>query len=256
MKSVLAIDRGNSTLKAYLFQGDDCVRSVRLEGDADIAAGLAAFLDGTAPASAIYASTGRQTEGDVETITALTGYTPFIFDHSTPLPIEIRYATPSTLGLDRIAASVAACSLLRGVSLDFLLVVDAGTAITLDIADSEGRFLGGNISAGLSMRLRSLHEFTSALPLVDSCGDCPDFGFDTVTALRSGAIRGIAAEITQSLLRAQKLYGSGAILLTGGDADIIASHLDPSLHVITSPTLVADGLNRILHYNENIQKAI
>lgn len=257
MKSVLVIDRGNSTLKAYLFQGYDCVRSARFEEDDDIAAGISTFLGDETPASAIYASTGCRTEGDIETISGLPGCRTLIFDRATPLPIAIDYATPDTLGLDRIASAVAACALLDTLpGLDFLLVVDAGTAVTLDIAAREGGFRGGNISAGLSMRLHALHDFTSALPLTDVNGDCPDFGFDTRSALRSGAILGIAAEIESSFQKAARKFGKGAILLTGGDAAILATHLDPSLRVITNPALVADGLNRILHYNETTHKAI
>ena len=99
--------------------------------------------------------------------------------HETPLPIGVEYATPSTLGLDRIAAAAGA-----SLVAEEALVVDAGTAVTLDIVSaivsSEG------ISPRMRLRFRSLNRFTSRLPLVSATGDIPTFGYDTETAIRAG----------------------------------------------------------------------
>ena len=72
-----------------------------------------------------------------------------------------------------------------------LLVVDLGTCITFDVVDSQNRYLGGNISPGLQMRLQALHQFTQALPLVslDEDNPVPVIGSNTLDAIRgrSGA---------------------------------------------------------------------
>ena len=79
------------------------------------------------------------------------------------VPLKIGYATPETLGFDRIAICVGAKSYYPGASL---LVIDSGTCITYNYVSAEGVFLGGNISPGLEMRFNGLHRFTARLPLV------------------------------------------------------------------------------------------
>ena len=86
------------------------------------------------------------------------------FGAETPIPIENGYATPQTLGLDRLAAAVAANALYPNSNV---LIVDFGTAITVDFVSAEGRFLGGNISPGAATRFRALHHFTKRLPLCE-----------------------------------------------------------------------------------------
>ncbi|MBP6662605.1 MAG: type III pantothenate kinase, partial [Paludibacter sp.] len=94
-------------------------------------------------------------------------------DHHTAVPIVNKYETPHTLGKDRLAAIVGAVYLEPETDL---LIVDAGTAITYDLVDANGVYWGGNIAPGLSMRLRSLHEFTQKLPLVAPVVDIPLIG--------------------------------------------------------------------------------
>ena len=101
-----------------------------------------------------------------------------------PSGITLGYRTPATLGADRLAAVMGAQSLLPHRTV---FVIDAGTCITFDLLLSNGHYLGGNISPGLDMRLRAMHEFTARLPLISAEGENPDYGYDTITALRSGA---------------------------------------------------------------------
>ena len=79
----------------------------------------------------------------------------------TPLPIENHYKTPETLGKDRIAAVVGGRALYPKRNL---LIIDAGTAITFDFLDKKGRYLGGNISPGMTIRYNALHQDTHGLP--------------------------------------------------------------------------------------------
>ncbi|MBK6283099.1 MAG: type III pantothenate kinase [Draconibacterium sp.] len=77
-------------------------------------------------------------------------------DANTPLPIENCYETPETLGKDRIAAVVGGFDLYPDTNL---LIIDAGTAITYDILNDKHQYLGGNISPGIEMRYKALHQF-------------------------------------------------------------------------------------------------
>jgi len=165
---------------------------------------------------------------------------------STPLPITIGYDTPETLGVDRIAAAVGAYTLYPG---EEVLIADIGTAATYDRLTADGCFAGGNIAPGIGMRLRALSRFTARLPLIDSKGRTQLFGTSTETAMRSGAVNGIVAEINYYFSQLPK---GARLLLAGGWAQDIECRIK-ELNPQTVPMLVSIGLNRILSYNENIQ---
>ena len=91
-------------------------------------------------------------------------------NHLTPIPIRNLYSTPETLGTDRLASVTGAFYEAMKHNNDEptdVLVIDMGTAITYDIIDAAGNYLGGNISPGVAMRLKALHHFTEKLPLVE-----------------------------------------------------------------------------------------
>lgn len=159
----------------------------------------------------------------------------------TPVPLRNRYASPETLGTDRLAAAVGAAALMPRTHL---LVADIGTAATFDFVTAAGEYLGGNISPGPGMRLRALNRFTARLPLVSGHADAiPYVGTTTEEALRCGAMRGVVAEL---------LYYSRdgrRIILSGGWAPEIASLLPEGTECTIRPHLVNEGLYHILKYS-------
>jgi type III pantothenate kinase len=165
-------------------------------------------------------------------------------DHLTPLPIRNRYRTKETLGYDRIAAAVEANA--RFPEQD-ILIIDMGTAITIDFVNAEGEFLGGNISPGLLMRFRSLHEFTSRLPQVEPAGQDALLGDDTETAIRAGVQNGIIFELDGYINEQKKRYPGLQVLMAGGDAVFFDKKLKNSIFVDLNLNLF--GLHRILEYN-------
>lgn len=169
-----------------------------------------------------------------------------VLDERLPMPLAIDYMSPSTLGHDRIAAAVGALECVPGKNL---LVVDAGTAVTLDFITADRHFKGGNIAPGMEMRFRSLSSGCAQLPRIDAEGDLPLVGYDTPTAIRSGVVRGIAAEVAYLHSGLSTLHGATAVVLTGGDGEFVAPCLE-ALDVVVEKDLVAIGLNRILEYNE------
>jgi type III pantothenate kinase len=169
------------------------------------------------------------------------------FTTAMPVPLVIDYRTPMTLGVDRLAAAVGAASIAPDVDL---LIADIGTAATFDVVSADGHYLGGNIAPGVKMRLTGMHEHTSRLPYVDARGETPLFGFDTTTAMRVGAVRGVVAELMY--YRSLGTDTPRRTFVSGGwGADVMALLPDGINNIEYNKYLVNQGLNSILLYNEN-----
>ena len=132
-----------------------------------------------------------------------------------------------------------------------LLVVDSGTAITLDLVTADGCFRGGNIAPGIATRFASLSGHCARLPLLDAEGDIPLVGYDTATAIRSGVVMGVVAQVKQMYAELKADYPRLLVVLTGGDCNIIAKRLNLE-EMEVNENLVTIGLNRILEHNESI----
>lgn len=170
--------------------------------------------------------------------------TKYILTSSLPLPITNLYATPHTLGVDRIAG---VCGAKQHFPSSHCLVIDAGTCITYDFLDNIGNYHGGSISPGLRMRLQAMHSFTAKLPLVDIADNPPLIGNTTEACLQSGAINGMMEEIEGIIARYQQEFAGLRVILCGGDARFFENKLKGPIFAI--PELVLSGLNSILIYN-------
>lgn len=165
--------------------------------------------------------------------------------HTIPLPITIEYATPHTLGVDRIAGACGAVQFFDGKDI---LVIDAGTCITYDFTNRHKKYYGGGISPGLTMRFEALHTFTAKLPLVNAAkGEVELVGNSTETSIQSGVILGTVSEIN-GIIESYKLkYPDIQVILCGGDAPFFENRLKAS--IFASPDLVLFGLNSVLIHN-------
>ncbi|MDR2468906.1 MAG: type III pantothenate kinase [Tannerella sp.] len=174
-------------------------------------------------------------------------------DEWTKLPIEIRYRTPETLGKDRIAAATGANLLYPDRDV---LVIDAGTAITYEMVEAPGVYVGGNISPGMTTRFRALHHFTEKLPLVWEQEDIPLLGTTTESAIQAGVVNGIVWEMDGYIDAVRKKYPNVFVILTGGHSFYFKERLRNA--VFAAINLALDGLNRILEYNikekNNVEK--
>ena len=166
-------------------------------------------------------------------------------DENTPLPVKNLYKTPGTLGKDRIAAAVGAFDLYPETNL---LIIDAGTAITYDIVNASGEFLGGNISPGIGMRFKALHAFTDKLPLVKQQPFDGLFGTNTEEAILAGVQNGVIFEVDRAIDTFKDFYKNLKVIITGGNAEFFERKLKNSFFV--NFNLIALGLNRILETNE------
>jgi type III pantothenate kinase len=168
-------------------------------------------------------------------------------NEKTPLPIENCYKTPETLGKDRIAAAVGGFDLYPDTNL---LIIDAGTAITYDIVNDKKQYLGGNISPGIDMRYKALHQFTGKLPLIGQQKFDKLYGTTTEEAIRAGVQHGVVFEVDKAIDTFKEFYKNLKVIITGGDADFFDKKLKNSFFV--NFNLIALGLNRILEYNGEI----
>ncbi len=242
----LTIDVGNSSIKVVLYNtgGSDEVASTTLRGPS-VAARLAAFVEPYTIRAAIACAVAKSV---TPLLDAIESPVKLELTSETPVPLTNRYATPATLGVDRLAAAVGARSICTDRDL---LVCDLGTACTFDVVSADGSYLGGNIAPGVGMRLRALHHYTERLPLVNahSAANLIDFGNDTASALCAGALRGVVAEIIY--YRRLGETNPRRVMLTGGWAPELAALLPDELKEIITlhPHLVNQGLNSILLHN-------
>lgn len=150
------------------------------------------------------------------------------------------------LGADRVAAYLGAETLAPDRAK---LIVDAGTAITLDVVDKHGKFRGGNITLGYQGRLKALAEATSLLPKVDGNGDTECFGTSTVSAITCGVRNAVLGEVIYSFRLARDLYEADCLVITGGDSKRIRPLKDEDIYVLEDPYLVGRGLDFHLRKN-------
>lgn len=240
----LIIDIGNTFAKLVAFDGDEPVDEFHTEGEN--LSGLEVFIAKHTFEKGIFATVRIPAKETLQKLQNLP-FPMLQLTYQTPIPIQNHYRTPQTLGVDRIAAAVGACSLKPGKDL---LIIDAGTCITYEVIDARGNYWGGNIAPGMHMRLHSLHEHTAKLPLISPEGPVPGIGYNTETAIRSGVLRGMKYEIEGYIRSMRTKYPHLNVFLTGGDE----INFDAGIKsiVFTDKYIVPRGLNKILDFQETI----
>jgi type III pantothenate kinase len=234
----LVIDYGNSAAKVGIFDHQNLLEKRAINSLDD----LAAYVKSSSADNIIVSSVKE----DSAKILEFAGAEPrkFILSHALPLPIKNLYATPTTLGVDRIAGVCGAQQIFPN---EACLVIDAGTCITFDFIDSRGRFFGGAISPGLNMRFKAVHTFTAKLPLVSLTESISLIGDSTESCIQSGVINGTIAELDGIIDQYSNKFDELRVILCGGDSLFFENKLKTS--IFASPDLVLIGLNSILNYN-------
>jgi type III pantothenate kinase len=162
----------------------------------------------------------------------------------TKVPFTVAVGKPETIGADRLALSAGAVHFYPGRNN---LVIGLGTCVTYNFINKYHEFLGGGISPGLEMRLKSLKQFTAKLPLVNADSNLPLIGYDTKTNILSGTVLGMAKEIDGFIEAYREKYRNFNVLLTGGDIVYLASHLKNK--IFADPDLIFKGLYAISEVN-------
>jgi len=221
----LCIDRGNSSTKVAVYNGDEMIFSSQIT-QPDFK-GISELFRQNDIRFTILSSVIKVT-AELEDFLKKKSERFIMLTHETSLPIINRYKTPETLGKDRLAAVTGAVCLMPG---NDLLVIDAGTAITYDFVDASGVYHGGNIAPGINLRLKSLYEFTQNLPLVEIEKEVDFMGNDTRSAIQSGVLYGIVFEIDGYIEHLMLKYPKLSVFLTGGSSFYFENRLKNRLSV-------------------------
>jgi type III pantothenate kinase len=235
----LIVDIGNTAVKLAVVN-NNAIADRLVDGSVSFSEGRAFLAKyGTLPRAII--SSVRGDDDAVVTLVHELLPNAVTLSQATLLPIHNLYASPETLGSDRLAAAVGANFLFPGCNV---LVVDAGTAITYDLVSERGEYLGGNISPGIVLRFKSLHAFTARLPLCEIADDYPSLGSSTREAITAGVLNGVIYEVGVNIEQFSVKYPNLRVIFTGGDADFLAKRVKKTIFV--DYDLVLIGLNRIL----------
>jgi type III pantothenate kinase len=237
----LVIDSGNTRVKAALFEDSVLIEKFYFTT-------LSELLDSLKGKSIEHVLVSSVTQPAEEILVAVQASGKKIqLTHTLPIPIRNLYATPHTLGVDRLAAACGALAIFPNQNC---LVIDIGTCINYEFLDAEACYHGGAISPGINIRYEGMHKFTKRLPLVANNSKAPLIGNTTESCMQSGVMNGMIAEINGIIEKYKEKYHALGVILCGGDYPLFENQLKP--HIFVAPDLVLSGLNRILLHNVRI----
>jgi type III pantothenate kinase len=236
---LIAFAVGNTRVRFGLFRGCDLDEARSAPADAVDEVIKAVMTFGSAQSVPAVVASVNAPASDVLTkaLVERAGLRVLRIGSDVPIPLRHRLDDASTLGQDRALCALAAYKRAEQACV----VVDAGTAVTVDFIDGEGVFQGGVIAPGLQMMLDSLHERTAALPSIRF--ERPDasrgpFGLDTRHAMLLGATNAVRGLVRETIEQFASAYGAyPQIIATGGDAgalfdgDDLIEHIVPDLQL-------------------------
>ena len=273
MSYVVAVDVGNSRIKLGLLDRAGgagelprCLRFEAIAHDADACRRMLAAFAGDAAGRPVAGIVAAVSPRGLELVLAGWQETawdpPLVIDDPSRLPIEIFVDEPQRVGIDRVLNAVAVNAVRP--PLRPAVIVDCGTAITVDAVTIEGRFAGGAILAGIDLAARALHQYTARLPQLEheelATGAATAIGRNTRAAIRSGlvwgqlgAVQGLIERISMELMArppeshppdsegsdSEITIAVPSLFLTGGGAPLLAPHLPQAQF---EPHLVLQGL--------------
>ena len=249
-RMLLAIDIGNTRIKAAVFEENTLLEVVVFSKETLQEKMQSILKKHTAITDLIVASVGEI--GTKDFLAWDTTVKIHFVSHTTPFPFQNHYATPQTLGIDRMV-------LAAGAVLQFpkqnRLVIDAGTCITYDFIDANDVYHGGAIAPGIRLRYESLHRYTANLPLL-SVESLPFdehkqaqvnlIGSSTHESIHSGVVNGIVNEIDGFIDAYSANFPNFIIILTGGDTEFLAKRLKNT--IFANSNFLLESLNQTYQY--------
>lgn len=167
---------------------------------------------------------------------ALFGTQPLVMGPGVGYGIPVAYDPPDEVGGDRIANAVAALHRFGGPAV----VVDFGTATTLDAISESGEYIGGAIVPGVEISLDALFSRAAALRRVELAPPRSAIGRSTAEAIRSGSLYGFAGQVDGLVGRFTAELGPSTVIATGGIAPLIVPYTETISH--SEPWLTLHGL--------------
>lgn len=246
---LLVIDIGNSRIKCALFLDEVIERTFDMASDPTASAAayrhaLHFHVGDSIPHRAAIASVVPALNDPIAQAIQREYMMLPEFVQASDVPEHlVRYEPQESLGADRIAAAVAGHRLYgKGPEGDrAVIVVDAGTAVTFEVVDASGRYLGGAIWAGPELVAHSLSGGTSLLPDVDPVLPRKALGTSTESCLRAGILYGFLDGVSGLLKRLEHVAGASVFTVaTGGYGSWLTERIDAIQ--VCDPTLVLQGI--------------
>lgn len=231
--NLIAVDIGNSTIKIAFYYDDEEKFLKTLPGDASLEKNLKDVLieawdqvplvesakepikDAVIVASSVKPAWTQLLE---ELAAEELDEKVLLIGRNIPLPIETSLDNPLEIGTDRLITAAAAFAVVE----DAVIVADFGTAVTIDLVDESGVFVGGTISPGFDMAAKSLKDSTAKLPHITMAKPISPNGGNTEEAIRSGLYYS-AVGLLETICRkfAEQIGRWPQVILTGGAAVLI-----------------------------------
>jgi len=242
---ILAVDVGNTQTVVGLFEGERLSAHWRLHTNLyltsdELGVKIGGLLDQhgsewSAVKQVIVSSVVPSlTEAYERLATDMTGVDPMLVGPGLKTGMAIRYDNPHEVGADRIVNGVAAFEEHGGP----VIVVDLGTATTIDVIDKDGAYLGGAIAPGLEISAEALFEKAARLSKVDLEPPEQVIGRNTIASVQSGLLFGEAAKVDGLVKGVWRELGEVApVVATGGLAERIAPLCETVTHVSLDLTL-------------------
>jgi type III pantothenate kinase len=238
---LVAVAVGNTRTRIGLFESGDLSSAVSHPSTdaAAIAAAIVHMIGEHAEVPVVMSSVNPPADRAIAHAAADAGIDGLLrIGQDILVPMNHALDDAATLGQDRILCAFAAYRRAKQACI----VIDAGTAITVDFVDGEGAFQGGAIAPGLTMMLDALHSHTASLPKLDFApADAARgaFGKDTAHAMILGVTASAAGMVHYLIDRYAQAYEAyPQIIATGGDAavlfenDELVEHLVPDLQLV------------------------
>jgi len=251
MFPIIAVDIGNNRIKLVRFEspaGDRLpvpAHTLQVAGNAESLDPIAAWLaDAPQCGSWWIGSVNRPATTRLVNWLRQRGPSGITLLAAGNLALRVELARPDMVGVDRLLDAVAA-NALRDPQRP-AVIVDVGSAITVDLLSADGVFRGGAIAPGIAMSARALHEFTDLLPqieMLDLESPPPALGTSTADAMRSGLFWGAVGTIRELIARiSHHLAGPPQVYLTGGASPAVASLLGAETQHVPHLTLAGIAL--------------
>ncbi len=238
---ILVIDIGNTRIKSAVFEDDNFIKETVFLKE-NYQSSIENILNEFKNIHSIVVSSVGKLEKDAFKV-FLDKVNLYSISRESSFPFKNHYATPETLGIDRMVLSA-------GAVLQFpqknRLIIDAGTCVTYDFIDEHDIYHGGAISPGIRLRYESMHQYTAKLPLLTIQEPENIIGDSTINSMHSGVINGLTFEI-DGYIEALKLKKENfIIILTGGDAIFLAKRLKNT--IFANSNFLLESLNHLYQY--------
>jgi len=233
---LLTVNLGNSCVTFAIFDNGEIIRHGRLPL-ADIQLLTSSIGDDPILEIALASVVPSRTELAIALLSSAYCKPVLLAGRDRAFAMDIQCDDPEPVGVDRLLNALGAYARIESE----VIVVDVGTAVTVDLISARGSFCGGAIAPGPGAMLRALSESAELLPDVALEEPASSVGHNTIEAMRSGAWYGAIGLVRElAAVHAAQSTGAPPVLVTGGAGEFVARALNPPAEYL--PLLTLEGL--------------